>query len=215
MPPKDPLGYDTSDFRIAAAQMADDAFSGVNEDAVADELARVRQAFAGDRKTAMGTSYEDDFYKWSLEQAALLRALPAGSGLDIENLAEEIEAAGRREIKEVSQALLRILSHLIRVAIAPENDAALYYDADMTEQLHVFRYFIDIVAVSRQYIDLPQIWRLAVRNAKTTLVELRIAVPELPESCPVSLDQLLGSGFRYQDVITRIRQATEAGSLKS
>ncbi|TCB60190.1 DUF29 domain-containing protein [Rhizobium leguminosarum bv. viciae] len=208
--PKDPLGYDTNDFKEAAGQMADDALSGVNDDAVADELARVRQAFAGDRRTAMGTSYEVDFVKWTQEQAALLRALPADTGLDIENLAEEIEAAGRREIKEVSQALLRILSHLIRVAIAPENDAAVYYDADMAEQLHVFRYSVDIVPVSRQYIDLPQIWRLAVRNAKITLEELRVEVPSLPESCPLSLDHLLGKAFDHREATATIKQAIEA-----
>ncbi|MBY5453917.1 DUF29 domain-containing protein [Rhizobium leguminosarum] len=158
---------------------------------------------------AMGTSYEADLYKWSLEQAALLRALPADTGLDIENLAEEIEAAGRREIKEVSQALLRILSHLIRVAIAPDEDRAVYYDGDMPEMLDSY-YFVDALPVQRQYIDLPQIWRLAARNAKITLEDLRVEVLTLPESCPLSLDQLLGKEFDHREATAIIRQAIEA-----
>lgn len=39
--------------------------------------------------------HDTDFYRWTQDQAALLRALPRSSNhLDIDNLAEEIEAMG-------------------------------------------------------------------------------------------------------------------------
>ncbi|MGX9991572.1 DUF29 family protein [Rhizobium sp. Z1P35] len=49
-------------------------------------------------------SYETDFVQWTREQAALLRALdPSPTGLDADNLAEEIEALGRIEISNMSR----------------------------------------------------------------------------------------------------------------
>ncbi|MEH6719017.1 MAG: type II toxin-antitoxin system Phd/YefM family antitoxin [Aurantimonas endophytica] len=41
----DPLGYDVTDFRTAARQMAEDALSGTNDAAVEAELAAVRKKF--------------------------------------------------------------------------------------------------------------------------------------------------------------------------
>ncbi|MBA9034312.1 DUF29 family protein [Rhizobium leguminosarum] len=51
-------------------------------------------------------SYESDFVSWTRDQAALLRTLdPPPPGLDVENLAEEIESLGRGEICSLSQRL--------------------------------------------------------------------------------------------------------------
>jgi hypothetical protein len=43
----DPLGYDTSDFERYARQVAQDARVGKNEDAVEEELARIKRRFPG------------------------------------------------------------------------------------------------------------------------------------------------------------------------
>ena len=52
------------------------------------------------------TLYDDDFYAWTQEQAALLRRLPAVSNrLDAELIAEEIEDLGRSEVPLGSVAL--------------------------------------------------------------------------------------------------------------
>jgi PHD/YefM family antitoxin component YafN of YafNO toxin-antitoxin module len=49
--PPDPLGYDTSDFRVCAQEMAEAALSGRNSEAVREEIARAerRFGFRGDR----------------------------------------------------------------------------------------------------------------------------------------------------------------------
>lgn len=46
---KDPLGYDTTDFMTYARQVAADALAGKNEDAVEEELARIKRRFLGRR----------------------------------------------------------------------------------------------------------------------------------------------------------------------
>jgi hypothetical protein len=49
-----------------------------------------------------GALYDDDFYAWTQEQAALLRRLPVVSNrLDAEMIAEEIEDLGKSELDTV------------------------------------------------------------------------------------------------------------------
>ncbi|GGE20771.1 hypothetical protein GCM10011390_45080 [Aureimonas endophytica] len=138
--------------------------------------------------------HDTDFYRWTQDQAALLRALPRASNrLDMENLAEEIEDMGRAEIKEVSSLLRQTLTHLVKIAVdrdAPsvaqwvseasgfQSDAVLVYSPGL-----------------RQRLDLPKIWKLAKRNAADALGEYGIVVPPLPEECPLTLDQLLDPEF--------------------
>lgn len=68
------------------------------------------------------TSYEEDIYAWSREQAALLRDMAArrvNTPLDLENLAEEIEALGRSELRACEGLTIRILAHLLKLAFSP------------------------------------------------------------------------------------------------
>jgi hypothetical protein len=46
------------------------------------------------------TLYDEDFYAWTQQQAALLRRLPPpGNELDLEHIAEEIEDLGRSDLR--------------------------------------------------------------------------------------------------------------------
>lgn len=71
--------------------------------------------------------YDRDFVDWTRRQAAELRRLAglranmtAGmtAGLDLENLAEEIESLGRRDRRTVISALARIVEHLLKLEYA-------------------------------------------------------------------------------------------------
>lgn len=55
--------------------------------------------------------YDSDFYAWTNEQAALLRAGKL-SAVDIENIAEEIESMGRTEKRELVSRLRTLLLHI-------------------------------------------------------------------------------------------------------
>ena len=57
--------------------------------------------------------YEQDFYAWVGEQVEALRSGHT-QGLDIENLAEEIEDMGRSQRRAVKSALIIILIHLLK-----------------------------------------------------------------------------------------------------
>ena len=68
--------------------------------------------------------YDQDFVRWTEEQAAALRrakslppAAPRGSNLllDWENLAQEIESLGKSDRRELRSQITRILRHLLKL----------------------------------------------------------------------------------------------------
>ena len=63
--------------------------------------------------------YEDDLVLWAEEQTALLRAGET-AGLDLENLAEEIESVGSSERHEMRSRLKLIVQHLLKWRFQPE-----------------------------------------------------------------------------------------------
>jgi hypothetical protein len=61
---------------------------------------------------------ESDFYAWSLEQAALLRAGRAEEA-DLAAIAEEIESMGKTEKRELVSRLTVLLLHLLKWRFQP------------------------------------------------------------------------------------------------
>jgi hypothetical protein len=62
--------------------------------------------------------YDRDFYAWTNEQAALLRAGKL-SAADIEHIAEEIESMGKTEKRELVNRLAVLLMHLLKWQYQP------------------------------------------------------------------------------------------------
>ena len=62
--------------------------------------------------------YEQDFYAWANEQAALLRAGRL-SAADIEHIAEEIESMGKTEKRELVSRFAVLLLHLLKWQYQP------------------------------------------------------------------------------------------------
>ena len=65
-------------------------------------------------------NYEQDFYGWTQEQAALLRAGRL-SDLDITNLIEEIETMGRSEKRALESRLSVLLCHMLKWHYQPSR----------------------------------------------------------------------------------------------
>jgi len=62
--------------------------------------------------------YEQDFFRWSEEQARALRAaasMQINAALDWDNLAEEIESLGRSERRELGSRIQVIVEHLMKL----------------------------------------------------------------------------------------------------
>jgi len=60
-----------------------------------------------------GTSYERDFYSWSVEQARLVRE-GRWDAVDRANVAEEIESLGREQFNKLESALRVLMLHMLK-----------------------------------------------------------------------------------------------------
>jgi hypothetical protein len=64
----------------------------------------------------LNSLYDEDFVRWTEEQAAALRqAKGSNLPLDWENLPEEIESLGRSDRRELRSQITRILRHLLKL----------------------------------------------------------------------------------------------------
>src|SRR6266481_6535391 len=74
----------------------------------------------------LGALYDEDFVRWTEQQAAGLRRAQSSAGaggsnlpLDWENLAEEIESLGKSDRRELTSQVRRILRHLLKLEASP------------------------------------------------------------------------------------------------
>ncbi len=66
--------------------------------------------------TGAAILYDQDFYAWTQDQAAALRAHFRGDNrLDVEHLAEEVEDLGKSELKTLESQVINILAHLLKL----------------------------------------------------------------------------------------------------
>jgi hypothetical protein len=66
------------------------------------------------------TRYDEDFARWAFEQAKALRNGDF-AGLDIENIAEELETLGRDEFNKLESILTVIVMHMLKWDHQPER----------------------------------------------------------------------------------------------
>jgi Domain of unknown function DUF29 len=136
--------------------------------------------------------HDSDFYAWSLEQAALLRAGRV-EGADLAAIGEEIESIGKTEKRELISRLTILLLHLLkwerqlaargnswRLMIANARDEI----ADLLADNPSLKTVIDEVTASA--------YRYARRKAA---IEMGLAEEAFPAQCPWSFGQATNASF--------------------
>jgi Domain of unknown function DUF29 len=138
-----------------------------------------------------------DFHAWLLEQAAALRR-HCPDGIDWNEIAEELEAMGARERREIKAHLKKLLAHLLKWHYQPQ---------ELQRRAHSWRKSIDeareeitdIVADSpslggQQMTEklMPTAYQRA-RNAASQ--ESGLDVSTFPEQCPWEYTQIIESQF--------------------
>ena len=141
----------------------------------------------------MGELYDTDVYEWSQDQSTLLRRRAAGelvneAELDWPNIAEEIESVGRDQLHAVESFLVQALAHDLEAEAWPLSGAVPGWRAEAR------RFRGDAAArftpAMRQRLDLAKIYRRALRAMPDT-IDGQTPAP-VPQTCPVTLDALLG-----------------------
>jgi Domain of unknown function DUF29 len=79
-------------------------------------------------KTArsLPSTYEQDYYAWTVEQAAELRGMAerrVDSRLDLANLAEEVADLGKSERDAVRLQVRRVIEHLLKLQFSAATEA--------------------------------------------------------------------------------------------
>jgi hypothetical protein len=136
--------------------------------------------------------YETDFYTWTRQQAAALRAKD-WSGLDVANLAEEIESLGNEQAHAVESHLVIVLTHLLKWHYQPARRG---------------RGWRTNIRVGRQQIgrrlrrnpglrpNLPELLTDAYADArKRAMDETDLPLATFPEVCPWSQAQVMDEDF--------------------
>jgi len=135
--------------------------------------------------------YDGDILAWSRHQGALLRRIAGGEAvnetLDWDNIAEEIETVGRNELRAVRSLLTQALAHMLKAEGWPSARDVPNWRADAVRFRHEA---LDAFTPSmRQHLDVAVLYRRALRE----LPESMDGQPprNLPETCPMTLDELL------------------------
>jgi hypothetical protein len=136
---------------------------------------------------------DDDFVAWLEEQAALARARRTAE-LDLDHIAEELEALGRSERRELESHLQQVLLHLLKLGYSPDQRPRRGWPLTLDEQRD---------AIDRLLRDSPSLgslpaealddcYRRVHRRLQRTPAARR---PPIPEACPFAVEQVLDVEF--------------------
>ncbi len=138
------------------------------------------------------TLYEQDFYAWANEQAALLRAGRL-SEADIENIAEEIESMGRSEKRELVSRLKVLLIHLLKWQFQPVLRGNSWRLSVEEQRREVADHMADNPSLKdRLPIALASAYATAVLGAAR---ETGFDRTTFPPACPWTYEQIMNATF--------------------
>jgi hypothetical protein len=137
--------------------------------------------------------YDTDFYAWTEQQAAAIRAKEMAA-LDIEHLAEEVEDLGRAVRKGIGSQLERLLLHLLKWRDESATDPRRLWRVTIR---HARREIAEELAENRSLHGYSAA-RLATayRHAREDAAdETDLPRATFPEVCPWTVEQVLDVDF--------------------
>ncbi|MDP2097018.1 MAG: DUF29 domain-containing protein [Methylobacter sp.] len=141
-------------------------------------------------------NYNEDFYAWLMSNANLLRQHKFNE-VDIEHIAEELEAMGKSEKRELTSRLTVLLAHLLKWQFQPALRSRSWKNTILTQRIDILDLLED--SPSLRY-ELTERIIIAFEKAKISAEdETGIDRKSFPESCPFSFDQLLNKDFLPED----------------
>lgn len=138
------------------------------------------------------STYDTDFYAWTEEQAAKLRA-GYFSDLDSANIAEELESLGKSQKKELVSRLSVLLAHLLKWQYQPDKKTLswqLTIEEQRDELANLLQDNLSLKAQLDQSIE--RAYKKAVRWAQE---ETELPRETFPRECPYTWAQLSNDGF--------------------
>lgn len=136
----------------------------------------------------MSELYDLDFHAWANEQASLLR-MGKLSGADVKNIAEEIEALGRHEKRELVSRLTVLLHHLLQWRFQPGRRSRSWEVSIANTRDELADHLADNPSLKAL---LPEAVAKAYRRARRTASnETGLLESALPSECPWTFDHAM------------------------
>ena len=137
-------------------------------------------------------NYEHDFYGWTQEQAALLKAGRLNE-LDIVNLIEEVETMGRSEKRALESRLTVLLLHLLKWQYQPVRRGRSWQLTIKTQRLEFLKVLRDNPGLKPSLDQcLVDAYQIAVLRASE---ETALDESVFPEICPWTLADVIRQDF--------------------
>ena len=136
--------------------------------------------------------YDQDFYAWANEQAALLRAGKLNAA-DIEHIAEEIESMGKTEKRELVSRLAVLLLHLLKWRYQPLLQGPSWRTTIINQRFEIADHLADNPSLKSQLAEaMTRAYRRAIGEAA---LESGLPGKTFPPTCPWSFEQTVDEGF--------------------
>lgn len=132
--------------------------------------------------------YEQDFYAWTQQQAALLREHQF-TRLDMDNLIEELESMGRSERRQLVNRLEVLLMHLLKWQYQPELRGRSWQLTILEQRRRLVKL---LRANSSLQPEVPALILEAYEDAAfSAMRETGLPLTTFPAQCPYSPSQVL------------------------
>jgi len=136
--------------------------------------------------------YEQDFYRWTQEQVALLRE-EKWHQLDREHLMEEIEDLGRSARKELRCYLEGLVLHLLKWRYQPDYQSHSWRDSIVENRARIPDCLTESPSLHPQ---LPSLLQECYPHARRRAArQTRLPPTIFPETSPWTVEQVLDATF--------------------
>jgi len=142
--------------------------------------------------TSMTSRYETDFFAWTQETAAMLRARRF-SDVDAEHAADEVEDMGKRDLKELNSRMQVLLTHLLKWQLQRELRSRSWRSTIVAERLEIDALLEQSPSLRSKLVSgLTSNYAGAVKRA---VAETGIEKDDFPVECPFTITQILNEEF--------------------
>jgi hypothetical protein len=136
--------------------------------------------------------YDADFYTWSLRQADAIRRRSANE-LDWDNLAEELDALSRSEVRELFSRYAVLLQHLLKWMVQPAGRGRSWRNTIANQRDAIVRHLEQNPGLKAKEADEFAAAYTAARREASTETDLDLDV--FPEAPPFTMDEAKDANF--------------------
>jgi hypothetical protein len=140
----------------------------------------------------MTMNYQKDFYRWTEEQASLLKAGRL-SELDSEHLIEELESMGASELNQLQNRLKALIAHLLKWQYQPSFRSRSWHATIEEQRLSLLGLIEDSPSLKNILDD--RLLKAYPQGVLLAVKETNLDKKSFPATCPYTVRQLFDIDF--------------------